>query len=59
MSTTATMERSVDGETMGDVLAAVLDDVVTTGATAAAAATALRQAGAREIRLCAAAWAPV
>jgi ComF family protein len=36
----------------------LVDDVVTTGATAAAAATALKMAGAREIRLYAAAWAP-
>jgi len=35
----------------------LVDDVVTTGATAAAAATALKRAGAREIRLYAAAWA--
>ena len=35
----------------------LVDDVVTTGATAAAAATALKMAGAREIRLYAAAWA--
>ena len=35
----------------------LVDDVVTTGATAAAAAVALRRAGAKEVRLCAAAWA--
>jgi ComF family protein len=35
----------------------LVDDVVTTGATAAAAGTALKRAGAREIRLYAAAWA--
>ena len=36
----------------------LIDDVVTTGATAAAAARALLDAGAREVRLYAAAWAP-
>jgi predicted amidophosphoribosyltransferase len=36
----------------------LVDDVVTTGATAAAAATALKQAGAMEVRLYAAAWSP-
>jgi ComF family protein len=35
----------------------LIDDVVTTGATAAAAAAALKGAGAREVRLYAAAWA--
>jgi ComF family protein len=35
----------------------LVDDVVTTGATAAAAAVALKKAGAREVRLYAAAWA--
>jgi len=37
----------------------LVDDVVTTGATAAAGAAALRQVGAKEVRLCAAAWAPI
>jgi ComF family protein len=36
----------------------LVDDVVTTGATAAAAAKALKQAGADEVRLYAAAWRP-
>ena len=36
----------------------LVDDVVTTGSTAASAADALHRAGAKEVRLYAAAWAP-